>query len=395
MWKRSFEAEETDRTTGAKRTPEVISQMAGQAYGRSEEVSGIMFSRYEQIRDKWDELTEEISQPNVIADVSRYQEAVKQRAALEPFVLAWQEWQDTEKRLREAEEMMADPEMAEMAAQEVETLKPLREELTRRMRLLLLPRDPMDERGVVMELRAGVGGEEAALFTADLLRMYVRYAERHGLRAEIVNESRTDLGGLNEGTLSITGEGAYGWMKFESGVHCVKRVPATESGGRVHTSTGTVAVLPELEDVELTIDPEDLRVDVYRSTGHGGQGVNTTDSAVRLTHLPTGIVVTCQDERSQLKNKYKAMKVLRSRLLERARERQGAAYAADRLAQIGTGDRSERIRTYYFNHGYVTDQRVHMTLNRIGDIMDGDLDEFMTALRQKEQDERLEREGIH
>lgn len=353
-----------------------------------------MFSQYEQIQNRWDELTEEISQPEVIRDVERYQAALKQRAALEPMITAWQEWQSLEKRLKEAEEMARDPEMAEMAQEEMTALTARREILTDEMRRLLLPKDPIDDRDLVMELRAGAGGEEAALFTADLMRMYVRYAERHGLRTELVNESRTDLGGLNEGTLSISGEGAYGRMKYESGVHCVKRVPVTESSGRVHTSTCTVAVLPELEEVELTIDPNDLRVDVYRSTGHGGQGVNTTDSAVRITHLPTGLVVTCQDERSQLKNRYKAMKVLRSRLLERARERQDSAFAADRLAQIGTGDRSERIRTYYFNHGYVTDQRVHMTLNRIQDIMDGGLDEFLAALQLQDQERRLQQEGI-
>ena len=276
-----------------------------------------------------------------------------------------------------------------MAQTELHELTRRRADMEQELRLLLLPKDPNDERNVVMEIRAGAGGEEAGLFGANLLRMYTRYAERHGYRVEMVSLNETELGGVKEAVFSLCGNGAFARMKYESGVHRVQRVPTTESGGRIHTSTCTVAVLPEAEDVEVDIAPKDIRVDVYRSTGHGGQCVNTTDSAVRITHLPTGLVVTCQDQKSQLKNRDKAMRVLKSRLLEKYREEKDAAYAENRRTQVGTGDRSERIRTYNFPQGRVTDHRIGLTISRIDDVMDGDLDEIIDALQMEEQARKL------
>ena len=276
-----------------------------------------------------------------------------------------------------------------MAQTELHELTRRRADMEQELRLLLLPKDPNDERNVVMEIRAGAGGEEAGLFGANLLRMYTRYAERHGYRVEMVSLNETELGGVKEAVFSLCGNGAFARMKYESGVHRVQRVPTTESGGRIHTSTCTVAVLPEAEDVEVDIAPKDIRVDVYRSTGHGGQCVNTTDSAVRITHLPTGLVVTCQDQKSQLKNRDKAMRVLKSRLLEKYREEKDAAYAENRRTQVGTGDRSERIRTYNFPQGRVTDHRIGLTIYRIDDVMDGDLDEIIDALQMEEQARKL------
>ena len=254
---------------------------------------------------------------------------------------------------------------------------------------MLVPPDPMDSRNVILEIRAGVGGEEAALFAGDLLRMYQKYADRNGLSSEILSLSDTDLGGANEALLMFTGPDAFARLKFESGVHCVKRVPVTESGGRIHTSTVTVAVFPEAEEIELDINPSDLRIDVFHASGHGGQGVNTTDSAVRITHLPTGTVVTCQDERSQLENKAKALKVLRSRLLDEKVRAETESRAQDRKSQIRWGDRSDRFRTYYFNHDYVVDHRLSMTVNRVSNVMNGEIGPFIEALRLAEKTEKL------
>ena len=285
---------------------------------------------------------------------------------------------------------MNDPDMAEEAREEAEALAGREPRLLEELKLLLVPADPMDSRNVMMEIRAGVGGEEAALFAGDLLRMYQKYCDRGGLKMEILSLADTELGGVTESLVMISGPDAYARMKFESGVHCVKRVPVTESGGRIHTSTASVAVFPEAEDSEVEIRPEDIRLDLYRASGHGGQKVNKTETAVRLTHLPTGLVVTCQDERSQLQNKAKAMAVLKSRLLDRHQQEIQAAQDADRKSQIAGGDRSQRIRTYYFNHDYVVDHRIGMTVPRVQNTLDGDLDPMIGALRLAEKTERLQ-----
>lgn len=340
-----------------------------------------MFERLEQLNDRWLELNEAISQSEVIADFSRYQACLKERAALEPLIETWHQWQHNEERIKEAELLLADPELKDIAEEELCILKPEQSQLLDQLKLLLVPPDPLDGRNVYLEIRAGAGGEEAALFAGDLLRMYIKYLEAHHLTVRILSLSDSDLGGVNEALVYVTGNSPFGLLKYESGVHCVKRVPVTESNGRIHTSTVTVAVLPEAAETELVIDPSEIRVDVYHATGHGGQGVNTTDSAVRMTHLPTGLVVTCQDERSQLENKAKALKVLRSRLLDRMRSERENAISADRRSQIGSGDRSEKIRTYYFNHDYVTDHRIGLTVNRVDNIMNGALEPFFKALQ--------------
>lgn len=348
-----------------------------------------MTEKFQWMQERYNELSEAVSQPEIIADTARWQRLLKEHAQLEPAVQAWQRYQQMLTQQTEAEEMLNDPELAPMAQTELHELTRRRADMEQELRLLLLPKDPNDERNVVMEIRAGAGGEEAGLFGANLLRMYTRYAERHGYRVEMVSLNETELGGVKEAVFSLCGNGAFARMKYESGVHRVQRVPTTESGGRIHTSTCTVAVLPEAEDVEVDIAPKDIRVDVYRSTGHGGQCVNTTDSAVRITHLPTGLVVTCQDQKSQLKNRDKAMRVLKSRLLEKYREEKDAAYAENRRTQVGTGDRSERIRTYNFPQGRVTDHRIGLTIYRIDDVMDGDLDEIIDALQMEEQARKL------
>ena len=348
-----------------------------------------MIEKFQWMQERYNELSEAVSQPEIIADTARWQRLLKEHAQLEPAVQAWQRYQQLLTQQTEAEEMLNDPELAPIAQTELHELTRRRADMEQELRLLLLPKDPNDERNVVMEIRAGAGGEEAGLFGANLLRMYTRYAERHGYRVEMVSLNETELGGVKEAVFSLCGNGAFARMKYESGVHRVQRVPTTESGGRIHTSTCTVAVLPEAEDVEVDIAPKDIRVDVYRSTGHGGQCVNTTDSAVRITHLPTGLVVTCQDQKSQLKNRDKAMRVLKSRLLEKYREEKDAAYAENRRTQVGTGDRSERIRTYNFPQGRVTDHRIGLTIYRIDDVMDGDLDEIIDALQMEEQARKL------
>ena len=344
-----------------------------------------MFEKFEWIQERYDELSEAIVQPEVIADTAKYQALLKERAGLEPQVTAWASYQALLRHIAEAKDLLGDPDLADVAQAELHELEDRREALEQELKVLLLPRDPDDDRSVILEIRAGAGGEEAGLFAADLLRMYSRYAERHGLRVEPVSGSDTELGGYKEVVVELTGQGAFSRMKYESGVHRVKRIPVTEANGKIQTSTCTVAVLPEMEEVDLHIDPKDLRIDVYRSTGHGGQCVNTTDSAVRITHLPTGLVVTCQDQKSQLRNRDKAMQVLRSRLMEQMRSEKDAAYAENRRVQVGTGERSERIRTYHFLKGFVADHRINLTLHNVDDIMNGNLDEIVDALRREEQ----------
>ena len=318
---------------------------------------------------------------------------MKERATLQPLADAVAAYAAAEAALTEAEELMqesgSDKELHQLAAQEYAAQKDILARLEEEIKVLLLPRDPNDDRSVIVEIRAGAGGEESALFAAALYRMYTMYAARRGFSVEPVSESPTELGGYREVSFLITGDGAYSRFKFESGVHRVQRVPETETGGRIHTSTATVAVLPEAEEVELEIDPGDLQIHTYRSSGAGGQHINKTESAIRITHLPTGTVVECQDERSQYKNKDKAMRVLRSRLLEQKQQAQRSAIAADRKAQVGTGDRSERIRTYNFPQGRVTDHRIGLTLYKIDAILNGDLDELIDALITADRAEKL------
>lgn len=349
-----------------------------------------MFEKLESLKARYEELTEAMAQPEVTADFARLQDIMKERAGLEETVAKYGEYLELRRHLEEARELMNDPDMAEEAREEAEALAGREPRLLEELKLLLVPADPMDSRNVMMEIRAGVGGEEAALFAGDLLRMYQKYCDHGGLKMEILSLADTELGGVTESLIMISGPDAYARMKFESGVHCVKRVPATESSGRIHTSTASVAVFPEAEDSEVEIRPEDIRLDLYRASGHGGQKVNKTETAVRLTHLPTGLVVTCQDERSQLQNKAKAMAVLKSRLLDRHQQEIQAAQDADRKSQIAGGDRSQRIRTYYFNHDYVVDHRIGMTVPRVQNTLDGDLDPMIGALRLAEKTERLQ-----
>ena len=348
-----------------------------------------MFDKFEWIASRYEELSEAIVQPEIIADTAKYQACLKERAALEPQFEAWQKYCALTEHIAQAKEMLADPDLADMAREELETLLPQQDALETELRILLLPRDPDDDHNVIIEVRGGAGGEESCLFAADLVRMYSRYAERAGFRVEAMYTQETELGGVKECAFAIVGSGAFARMKYESGVHRVQRIPVTEANGKRQTSTCTVAVLPEADEVDLDIDPKDLRIDTYRASGHGGQHINKTDSAVRITHLPTGVVAACQSERSQLQNRARAMQLLRSRLLEQKRTESDAAYAENRRIQVGTGDRSERIRTYNFHEGRVTDHRIGLTLYAIQDIMDGDLDEIIDALKAEEQAAKL------
>ena len=350
----------------------------------------MMEAQFETMEGRLEELTIASAQPEIIADVPRWQAILMEIAQLEPAVNAWRQYRQLQSEIAQAKEMRNDPDLAEMAEEELKALLPREENERAQLRLFLIPHDPNDDRSVVMEIRPGAGGEEAALFAALLLRMYQRYAERKGFLFEPVDITDTELGGIKEAVFTLSGGGAFSRMKFESGVHRIQRVPITEAGGRIHTSTATVAVLPEAEDVEVDIRQEDLRIDTYRASGHGGQYINRTDSAVRITHLPTGLVVTCQDEKSQLKNKEKAMKVLKSRLYDLFRAEKDAAYAQRRKSQVGSGERNERIRTYNFPQGRVTDHRVGLTLYKIDAILDGDLDEIIDALILQEQTEKLQ-----
>ena len=352
-----------------------------------------MFEKFDWMVNRYQELSEAVSQPDIIADQARWQKLLKERAGLEAAVEAYQAYQKTLKEIDETKELLSQPEMADLAQLEMQELEEQRAQQEQELKVLLLPKDPDADRNVVMEIRPGAGGDEAALFGALLLRMYTRYAERHRLKLEAVSYNMTELGGVKEAVFTISGQGAFSRLKYESGVHRVQRVPSTEAGGRIHTSTCTVAVLPEVEDVEVDINPGDLRIDVYRSTGHGGQCVNTTDSAVRITHLPTGLVVTCQDEKSQIKNRAKAMQVLKSRLYDMYQSQQNAAVASARKSMVGSGDRSERIRTYNFPQNRVTDHRINMTLYKLDQFLDGDMDELIDALIVAERTRQLSGEG--
>ncbi len=341
------------------------------------------------IEARYEELSVASSQSGVVSDIQRYRAVIREMNDLEPKVNAWHALQEKERHLAEATDMLRDEELRPMAEEEVSRLKRELEEDLRALKLMLIPPDPNDGRSVIIEIRPGAGGEEAALFAGLLLRMYQRYAERRRMRFEPVSVSDTELGGVKEAVVMLSGSTAWSRLKFESGVHRIQRVPVTEAGGRIHTSTATVAVLPEAEEVDAEIRPEDVRIDTYRASGHGGQYINRTDSAVRLTHLPTGLVVTCQDEKSQLKNKEKAFKVLRSRLYDMLRSQKDAAYAEDRRSQVGSGERNERIRTYNFPQGRVTDHRANLTLYKLDQVVDGDLDEIIDALLLKEQEDKL------
>ena len=352
-----------------------------------------MFDKLNEIIEKYDRLTQEISDPAVMANRTAWTEKVKEHSSLEPLVAAWQRHEKLTAELDETRQMLSEPQdqaFIQMLTEERDRLETEIEGNEQDLRVMMLPKDPNDEKNVVVEIRGGAGGDEAALFAADLYRMYTRYAERRRWKSEVLGANYTDIGGIKEISFVIEGDGAYSRLKYESGVHRVQRVPTTESGGRIHTSTATVAVLAEAEEVDVQIDPADLRVDVYRSSGHGGQSVNTTDSAVRITHIPTGIVVTCQDEKSQLKNKDKAMRVLMARLLEQKQEEQAAQYAQERRSQVGTGDRSERIRTYNFPQGRITDHRIGCTLHQLETFLDGEIDEMIEALIAEDQARKLQ-----
>lgn len=351
-----------------------------------------MLEKLQQLEERYEELGRLISDPEVISRQSEWQKHTKAHAALSDVISVYREYKEVQKAIQDNKELLEDKldaDFRELIETDLEELRINKEKLEEKLRILLLPKDPNDEKNVIIEIRGGTGGEEAALFAADLLKMYSRYAEKQGWKVEILSANYTDIGGFKEVIAMIEGRGAYSRLKFESGVHRVQRIPATESGGRIHTSAATVAVLPEADEVDVVINPNEIRIDIFCSSGPGGQSVNTTQSAVRITHLPTGIVVSCQDEKSQHKNKDKALKVLRARLLEKAEEEQAGELASARKIMVGSGDRSERIRTYNFPQGRVTDHRINLTSYRLDEILQGELDEFIDALITSDQAEKL------
>ena len=348
-----------------------------------------MFDKLNAVEAQYERLMAEMSDPAVQADTTKFRSHSKALSEMQPLVESFREYKEVVGHLTATEELMKDPDMRELAQEEVKSLETRRDALLADIRFLLVPKDPNDAKNVVLEIRAGAGGDEAALFAADLFRMYSRYAERQGWRVELLNVSENGSGGTEEVTAIIEGRGAYSRLKYDSGVHRVQRVPATEASGRIHTSTATVAVLPEAEEVDIQIDAKDLRVDTFCSSGPGGQSVNTTYSAVRITHLPSGVVVSQQDEKSQIKNKAKAMKVLRARLYEMELRKQQDAIAKDRRSQVGTGERSEKIRTYNFRDNRITDHRVHFTTHRLVEVLNGDLAEILDNVITHYQSEKL------
>lgn len=356
-----------------------------------------MLDRLSFIENKYDELSHQISDPVIMQNQTEWQKLVREHSDLEEIVIKYRDYRKREAQLGENKAMLnesgLDAEMKEMIQEDNKVLEAELEQIHDDIRIMLIPKDPNDSRNVFVEIRGGAGGDEAALFAHSLYRLYVKYAEARNWKVELMSVNETDIGGFKEVVFMIKGNGAYSRLKYESGVHRVQRVPETESSGRIHTSTATVAVLPEVDDVDVQIDPNDLRIDVYRSSGNGGQSVNTTDSAVRITHIPSGLVVAMQDEKSQLKNKEKALKVLQARLYEIAQEERSRGIADERRSQVGTGDRSERIRTYNYPQGRVTDHRIGMTLYKLDTFMDGDIDEMLNALTAYDQSEKLKLMG--
>ncbi len=353
-----------------------------------------MLNKLHFIEERFEELSSRISDPQTIQDQELWRKLCKEHSDITPIVNKYKEYKKIISTIEEAKSLLTeklDKDFKEMVELELDEAKDKKGVIEEELTVMLLPKDPNDDKNVIVEIRGGAGGDEAALFAATLFRMYSRYAERNRWRVEMLNSSITDIGGFKEISFMLEGNGAYSRLKFESGVHRVQRIPTTESGGRIHTSTVTVAVLPEIEEVEVNINANDLRIDVFRSGGPGGQSVNTTDSAVRVTHLPTGLVVSCQDEKSQHKNKDKAMKILRSRLYEAMQDQQNDEVAQERKSQVGTGDRSERIRTYNFPQGRVTDHRIGLTLHKLDAILDGDIDEVIDALVTTDQSEKLKK----
>ncbi len=354
-----------------------------------------MLDRLETVVNRYEELSQLLCDPNIINDPKKLRQYSKEQSDLEETVQKYREYKDVVRQLGDSKSMLEeklDDEMREMVKMEIDDLSTRKGELEQQLKVLLLPKDPNDDKNVIVEIRGAAGGEEAALFAADLYRMYTRYAERHGFKTEMIEANYTDIGGFKEVIFTVQGKGAYSRLKYESGAHRVQRIPSTESGGRIHTSTSTVAVLPEAEEVEVEIHEKDLRVDVFCSSGPGGQSVNTTQSAVRITHIPTGIVVSCQDEKSQIKNKEKAMRVLRARVYDKYQQEQAEKMASDRKTKVGSGDRSERIRTYNFPQSRVTDHRIGLTLHKLDAILDGELDEIIDNLIIQEQAELLNKE---
>lgn len=351
-----------------------------------------MLEKLSFIEDKYKELGKKVMDPELLKDIKEYQKTMKEYSDLKPIVDRYKEYQEYLSQLEDTESMLSenlDDDMKELAKEDLKNLQENIVKAEEDLKIMLIPKDPNDDRNVIVEIRGGIGGEEAALFAGDLFRMYSMYADKRGYRTEIMSTNETGIGGYKEVIFMISGKGAYSRLKHESGVHRVQRVPETEASGRIHTSAATVVVMPEVDDVEIEINENDLKIDVYRASGHGGQCVNTTDSAVRITHVPTGLVVTCQDEKSQLKNKEKAMKVLKSRLYDKMQQEQNDELAKLKKGQVGSGDRSERIRTYNFPQGRVTDHRINLTLYRLEDFLNGDIDEMIDALLTHEQAEKL------